>query len=173
MRSRWRSWIVKLGALRYSASWLVLLAFAVIAAWLAQHADEDDEKPPALSDRHSGVGLCDNDDRRMIPTSHSHTIAVIARREPLPPADSPSDVAVMRPPRMFPARAPAQANALTHDVGSTMNIVAMATVIARGVSKSPWRIQFANGVYKKHGPWQRPAVRARKGRVNFCDASFS
>ncbi len=41
-------WIVKLavlGMLLYTVSWLVLLlAFAVIAAWLARNADEDDEK---------------------------------------------------------------------------------------------------------------------------------
>ena len=47
-------WIVKLavlGMLLYSVSWLVLLlAFAVVAAWLARNADEDDEKQPELRD---------------------------------------------------------------------------------------------------------------------------
>jgi hypothetical protein len=45
-------WIVKLavlGMLLYTVSWLVLLlAFAVVAAWLARNADEDDEKQPEL-----------------------------------------------------------------------------------------------------------------------------
>jgi len=62
-------WIVKLavlGMLLYSASWLVLLlAFAVVAAWLARNADEDDEKQPELRDGHSGVGLYDKDDWRI------------------------------------------------------------------------------------------------------------
>ena len=62
-------WIVKLavlGMLLYSVSWLVLLlAFAVVAAWLARNADEDDEKQPELRDGHSGVGLYDKDDWRI------------------------------------------------------------------------------------------------------------
>lgn len=62
-------WVVKLavfGVLFYVASWLVLLlAFAVIAAWLARNVDEDDEKQPELRDGHSGVGLYDKDDWRI------------------------------------------------------------------------------------------------------------
>ena len=61
-------WIVKLavlGMLLYSVSWLVLLlAFAVVAAWLARNADEDDEKQPELRDGHSGVGLYDKNEWR-------------------------------------------------------------------------------------------------------------
>lgn len=62
-------WIIKLaalGVLLYSAFWLgLLLAFAVVAAWLARNADEDDEKQPELRDGHSGVGLYDKDDWRI------------------------------------------------------------------------------------------------------------
>lgn len=62
-------WIVKpavLGMLLYTVSWLVLLlAFAVVAAWLERNADEDDEKQPELRDGHSGVGLYDKDDWRI------------------------------------------------------------------------------------------------------------
>ena len=62
-------WIVKLavlGMLLYAASWLaLLLTFAVVAAWLARNADEDDEKQPELRDGHSGVGLYDKDDWRI------------------------------------------------------------------------------------------------------------
>ena len=62
-------WIVKLavlGMLLYTVSWFVLLlAFAVVAAWLARNADEDDEKQPELRDGHSGVGLYDKDDWRI------------------------------------------------------------------------------------------------------------
>ncbi|WP_165963168.1 MULTISPECIES: DUF3742 family protein [unclassified Pigmentiphaga] len=62
-------WIVKLavlGVLLYTVSWLaLLLAFAVVAAWLARNADEDDEKQPELRDGHSGVGLYDKDDWRI------------------------------------------------------------------------------------------------------------
>ncbi|QQN50446.1 DUF3742 family protein [Stutzerimonas balearica] len=62
-------WIVKLavlGVLLYTVSWLVLLlAFAVVAAWLARNADADDEKQPELRGGHSGVGLYDKDDWRI------------------------------------------------------------------------------------------------------------
>ncbi|HBN9272637.1 DUF3742 family protein [Pseudomonas aeruginosa] len=62
-------WIVKLavlGMLLYTVSWLVLLlAFAVVAAWLARNADADEEKQPELRDGHSGVGLYDKDDWRI------------------------------------------------------------------------------------------------------------
>jgi hypothetical protein len=62
-------WIIKLavlGMLLYTVSWLVmLLAFAVVAAWLARNADEDDEKQPELRGGHSGVGLYDKDDWRI------------------------------------------------------------------------------------------------------------
>lgn len=62
-------WIVKLavlGVLLYSAFWLaLLLAFAVVAAWLVRNADADDEKQPELRDGHSGVGLYDKDDWRI------------------------------------------------------------------------------------------------------------
>ena len=62
-------WIVKLavlGMLLYTVSWLVLLlAFVVVAAWLAWNADENDEKQPELRDGHSGVGLYDKDDWRI------------------------------------------------------------------------------------------------------------
>jgi hypothetical protein len=71
-------WIVKLavlGMLLYTVSWLVLLlAFAVVAAWLARNADEDDEKQPELRDGHSGVGLYDKmtgGSTWAIPTSRS------------------------------------------------------------------------------------------------------
>ncbi|MOA69184.1 hypothetical protein D3C78_1972190 [compost metagenome] len=43
----------------------MLLAFAVIAAWLTQHADEDDEKQSELRDGHSGVGLYGKSDLRI------------------------------------------------------------------------------------------------------------
>jgi hypothetical protein len=62
-------WIVKLSAfviLLYAASWLaLLLAFAIVAAWLARNADADDEKQPELRDGHSGIGLYDKDDWRI------------------------------------------------------------------------------------------------------------
>lgn len=62
-------WIIKLaviGVLLYTAFWLaLLLAFAVTAAWLAQHANEDDENQPELRDGHSGVGLYDKNDLRI------------------------------------------------------------------------------------------------------------
>jgi hypothetical protein len=62
-------WIIKLavlGMLLYTVSWLVmLLAFAMVAAWLARNADEDDEKQPELRGGHSGVGLYDKDDWRI------------------------------------------------------------------------------------------------------------
>src|SRR5690606_38525498 len=62
-------WIVKLavlGMLLYTVSWLVLLlAFAVVTAWLVRNADEDDEKQPELRDGHSSVGLYDKDDWRI------------------------------------------------------------------------------------------------------------
>lgn len=62
-------WIVKLavlGMLLYTVSWLVLLlAFAVVAAWLVRNADADDEKQPELRDGHSGIGLYDKDDWRI------------------------------------------------------------------------------------------------------------
>jgi hypothetical protein len=56
-------WIVKLvvfGVLLYSAFWLaLLLAFALITAWLVRDADPDEEKQPELRDGHSSVGLYD------------------------------------------------------------------------------------------------------------------
>ena len=65
-------WIVKLavlGMLLYSVSWLVLLlAFAVVAAWLARNADEDDEKqPPEWREGPNGFGLYDKSDWRIDP----------------------------------------------------------------------------------------------------------
>ena len=55
-----------LGMLLYTVSWLaLLLVFAVVTAWLARNADEDDEKQPELRDGHSGVGLYDRDDWRI------------------------------------------------------------------------------------------------------------
>jgi hypothetical protein len=53
-------WIVKLAVfavLLYVAFWLaLLLAFAVIAAWLVRNTDLDDEKQPEWRDGHSGIG---------------------------------------------------------------------------------------------------------------------
>lgn len=67
--SRLLFWIVKLvvfAVLLYAAFWLaLLLAFALIAAWLVRNADLDDEKQPELRDGHSGVGLYDKDDWRI------------------------------------------------------------------------------------------------------------
>ena len=62
-------WIAKLSVfvvLLYTAFWLaLLLAFALIAAWLVRNADPDEEKRPELRDGHSGVGLYDKDDWRI------------------------------------------------------------------------------------------------------------
>lgn len=62
-------WIVKLAifvVLLYVAFWLaLLLAFAVIAAWLVRNADLDDEKQPEWRDGHSGIGVYDKDDWRI------------------------------------------------------------------------------------------------------------
>lgn len=67
--SRSLFWIVKLivfAVLLYVTFWLaLLLAFALIAAWLARNADLDEEKQPELRDGHSGVGLYDKDDWRI------------------------------------------------------------------------------------------------------------
>ena len=62
-------WILKLAvfvALLYTTFWLVLLLmFAVMAAWLVRYADLDDEKQPELRDGHSGIGLYDKKDWRI------------------------------------------------------------------------------------------------------------
>ena len=62
-------WIVKLvvfGVLLYAAFWLaLLLAFALIAAWLVRNADLDEEKQPELRDGHSGIGWYNKDDLRI------------------------------------------------------------------------------------------------------------
>ncbi len=61
-------WIVKLavlGVLLYTVSWLVLLlAFAVIAAWFARYADADDENQLEWREGHSGHGLYDKNEWR-------------------------------------------------------------------------------------------------------------
>ncbi|MFN3988210.1 MAG: DUF3742 family protein [Rhodocyclaceae bacterium] len=61
-------WIVKLavlGMLLYTVSWLVLLlAFAVVAAWLARNADADEENQPEWREGHSGHGLYDKNEWR-------------------------------------------------------------------------------------------------------------
>lgn len=62
-------WIVKLvvfGVLLYTAFWLaLLLAFALIAAWLVRNTDLEEEKQPELRDGHSGAGVYDKDDWRI------------------------------------------------------------------------------------------------------------
>ncbi|HBO8100899.1 DUF3742 family protein [Pseudomonas aeruginosa] len=65
-------WIIKLavlGALLYSAFWLaLLLAFAVIAAWLVQHDGPDQEEPqPEWREGPNGFGLYDKSDWRIDP----------------------------------------------------------------------------------------------------------
>ncbi|MGQ0697480.1 MAG: DUF3742 family protein [Panacagrimonas sp.] len=65
-------WIVKLavlGVLLYAAFWLaLLLAFAVTAAWLAQHDDTDQEEPhPEWREGPNGFGLYDKSDWRIDP----------------------------------------------------------------------------------------------------------
>ena len=65
-------WIVKLavlGMLLYTVSWLVLLlVFAVVAAWLARNADADDEKPePEWREGPNGFGLYDKSNWRIDP----------------------------------------------------------------------------------------------------------
>ena len=65
-------WIVKLavlGMLLYTVSWLVLLlAFAVTAAWLVQHDDPDQEEPqPEWREGPNGFGLYDKSDWRIDP----------------------------------------------------------------------------------------------------------
>lgn len=65
-------WIVKLavlGMLLYTVSWLVLLlAFAVVAAWLARNAYADDEKPePEWRNGSAGFGLYTDDGYRIDP----------------------------------------------------------------------------------------------------------
>lgn len=65
-------WVVKLlvlGLLLYVAFWLVLLlAFAALAAWLAQHHDEDrEDRLPEWRDGHSGEGWYDKDGFRIDP----------------------------------------------------------------------------------------------------------
>jgi len=65
-------WIVKLavlGVLLYSAFWLaLLLAFAVIAAWLVQHDAPDQEEPqPEWREGPNGFGLYDKSDWRIDP----------------------------------------------------------------------------------------------------------
>lgn len=61
-------WIVKLavlGMLLYTISWLVLLlVFAVVAAWLARNADAGDESRPEWREGHSGHGLYDKNEWR-------------------------------------------------------------------------------------------------------------
>jgi hypothetical protein len=62
-------WVVKLaifGVLLFVAFWLaLLLALAVVAAWIVRNADADEEKQPELRDGHSGIGLYDKDDWRI------------------------------------------------------------------------------------------------------------
>jgi len=62
-------WVIKLalfGVLLYVAFWVALpLVFALIASWLCQNSDTDEEMQPKLRDGHSGVGLYDKDDWRI------------------------------------------------------------------------------------------------------------
>lgn len=61
----WGVKLVVFALLLYSMFWLTLiLAFALISAWLVRNADQD-EKPPELRDGHSGTGLYDKDDWRI------------------------------------------------------------------------------------------------------------
>jgi fatty acid desaturase len=65
-------WIAKLavlGMLLYTVSWLVLLlAFAVVATWLVQHDDPDQEEPqPEWREGPNGFGLYDKSDWRIDP----------------------------------------------------------------------------------------------------------
>lgn len=62
-------WIVKLAVfavLLYVTFWLaLLLAFAIVTAWLVRNSELDDEKQPELRDGHSGIGVYDKDDWRI------------------------------------------------------------------------------------------------------------
>lgn len=62
-------WIVKLAVLAmllYVAFWLaLLLAFAIVTAWLVRNSELDDEKQPELRDGHSSIGVYDKDDWRI------------------------------------------------------------------------------------------------------------
>src|SRR3546814_8839108 len=64
-------------------------------------------------------------DRRRLNGGHFFDTALIAIPAPRPPAPLASEVAVDNPCTIFPVRTPAQANAITQNVGSTMNIIAM------------------------------------------------
>src|SRR3546814_4943319 len=64
-------------------------------------------------------------DRRRLNGGHFFDTALIAMPAPRPPAPLASEVAVDNPCTIFPVRTPAQANAITQNVGSTMNIIAM------------------------------------------------
>ena len=61
-------WIMKLaiiGVLLYTAFWLaLLLAFAVVAAWVAHNADWADEDKAEWREGHSGFGLYDKNEWR-------------------------------------------------------------------------------------------------------------
>ena len=61
-------WIVKLavfGLVLYAALWLaLLLTLAVLAAWLAQKSDRDNEDEPRCREGHSGFGLYDKNEWR-------------------------------------------------------------------------------------------------------------
>lgn len=61
--------LAAIGTLLYSAFWLVLLlAFAVTAAWLVQHDDPDQEEPqPEWREGPNGFGLYDKSDWRIDP----------------------------------------------------------------------------------------------------------
>lgn len=62
-------WMVKLAVLAvllYVAFWLaLLLAFAIVTAWLVRNSELDDEKQPELRDGHSGIGWYNKDDLRI------------------------------------------------------------------------------------------------------------
>src|SRR3546814_13574896 len=64
-------------------------------------------------------------DRRRLNGGHFFDTALIAMPAPRPPAPLASEVAVDNPCTIFPVRTPAQANAITQTVGSTMTIIAM------------------------------------------------
>jgi hypothetical protein len=64
-------WIIELavfGVLLYTASWLVLLlAFAIAAAWTAQNADWDEKREPEWKNGPAGFGLYTYDGYRIDP----------------------------------------------------------------------------------------------------------
>src|SRR3989344_3690147 len=118
----WAVKLVALGMLLYATSWLaLLLVFAMVAAWVARNAGLDDDLPDsACTPTMVSASIRTS---RTTSSAYFFDAALIAMPPPLPPAALASPVAPARPCRMLPARTPAQANAMTQNVGSTMNIV--------------------------------------------------